>query len=281
MKILRLTGFLVTLASFASSKEVVAIIDVVNANNQVTALSSYIADDLDVKLTGSPDLTLVERGQLNKLLSEQGLQASGAFDEKTVAKIGSLCGATRVMFGKYYPIGDEYELITKTVDVVSGKVVKVEKSRMQKTESLTKLDAVVPNGQATSQAQQSPSEGGASGSTSSGPIRLMKCEAFSTPVSQGVSCTGEVVSPEGGVIQQELDQSSVFMDNGTKAAFQDALTIAGVRTYSVFPKIRQTFQMVIVTRGDEAFSNFSVFKYVYKFNGKTYTIDHPPVITRR
>jgi hypothetical protein len=265
-----LCAALFAFGSTAIAKDVVAIVDIANPGNQVTALSAYFADDISMKLSSNPDVSIVERGQLNKILAEQGLQVTGAFDEKTIAKIGSLCGANHVLFGKYYPIGDDFEIITKTVDVTTGKVVKVEKSKTQRTESLVKLDAVVSSA-TTPKASSTP----IASENQNGPIRLSTCQmAIST-----VFCKGEIQSPEGGKVQVVNEESVAYFDNGTKGKFLGGLRIAGTFDETVYPKVKQTVSFEIAPasiNSSGAIAAFTAFKMVYKFNGQTFTIEQAP-----
>lgn len=144
----KLITIAVSLAAQAGAKESVAVLDMVNQIGQATALSSYLADELSIQQAADTNVQLIERGQLARILEEQGIQNSGAFDEKTIVKIGNLSGATRVVVGKYYPLGDVYEVVFRAVDVKTAKVAKIGKTNLQRTESLAKVDATgLPGGQ--------------------------------------------------------------------------------------------------------------------------------------
>lgn len=195
---------------------------------------------------------------------------SGAFDEKTIAKIGALCGATRIMFGKYHPIGDEYEVVTKTVDVGTGKVTRMEKTKYQRTESLTKLDQSLPT-PSTAKAAFPATAGQESASTESGPVKLNYCQL--KPLN--VNCLGEIVTPESGTIDVVFDDSYLYFDNGSKGRFQSVFVADGTDR-KIMPKIKQSFQIGFSANNNQGIGAFTLFHLVYKFNGKTYVIDQAP-----
>jgi hypothetical protein len=253
-----------------SAKDIVAVIDISNPTNQITALSTYLSDDISLKLAANPEIGLVERGQLNKILSEQGMQTTGAFDEKTLAKIGSLCGANRILFGKYYPIGDEFEVLTKTVDVASGKVIRMEKAKYQRTESLAKLDQVVPNS-TTSTPIVSGSNAPETARTESGPVKLSHC--LFKPFN--FYCLGEIVTPEAGTLDVVYDESYLYFDNGSKGKFQNLYVADGVER-KVVPKIKQSIQIGYQANNNQGIGAITLFHLVYKFNGKSYVIEQAP-----
>lgn len=246
-------------------------VDIANPANQTTALSSYLADDLYVKLSADTGTLLVERGQLSRIFAEQGLQVTGAFDEKTLAQIGSLSGANRIVFGKYYAIGDDYEIMTKTVDVASGKIVATEKTKVRRTESLSKLDqmplATPANTTAPQAAPANPS------ATGKGPLSMDACKASGTLV----ICDGSLTPEVAGAIEIDQDESVAYFENGSKARFGNPI-VAGGDDRRVVAKIRQSFQVFVKPNVWQNTGNFKMFHLVYKFDGKSFSIDQAPPV---
>jgi len=251
------------------AKNVVAVVDIANPANQTTALSSYLADDLCAKLSADTGTLLVERGQLSRIFAEQGLQATGAFDEKTLARIGSLSGANRIVFGKYYAIGDDYEIVTKTVDVASSKIVATEKTKVRRTESLSRLDQITVAAPANSAVPQATA---ANTSTSGkGPLTMDACK----PSGASVVCDGMLVPEIAGTIEVDRDESVAYFENRSKGRFGNPI-VAGGDDRRVVAKIRQSFQIFISPNAWQGAGNFTMFHMAYKFNGKTYSIDQVP-----
>lgn len=252
------------------AKNVVAVVDIANAANQTTALSSYFADDLCAKLSADTGTLLVERGQLSRIFAEQGLQATGAFDEKTIARIGSLSGANRIVFGKYYAIGDDYEIMTKTVDVASGKIVATEKTKLRRTESLTKLDQMEVAGPVNAAAQTATAS---AANTGKGPLTMEACR----PSGTSIVCSGMLAPEVAGSIEVDRDESVAYFENGSKARFGNPI-VAGGDDRRVVAKIRQSFQIFLSPNVWQNAGNFTMFHLVYKFDGKSYAIDQAPPV---
>jgi TolB-like protein len=64
-------------------------------------LSKGIADVLITELAANDSIRVVERDQLQKLLEEQDLDASGRVDKATAVKVGKLLGAQHMIFGGF------------------------------------------------------------------------------------------------------------------------------------------------------------------------------------
>jgi TolB-like protein len=82
-----------------------------------------LADMLSTDLAASGKLRLVERRDLDKVLSEQELGLSGAIDEATAPKIGMLAGASRVAFGSFLVASGLLRIDAKVVDSETGVIV--------------------------------------------------------------------------------------------------------------------------------------------------------------
>lgn len=79
-----------------------------------------LAGLISVKLSASTSLVLVERQELDKLLGEHELGASGA--EKSPDKIGQLLGAQVLISGRLFSAGSTSYLVTKVMSVETGRV---------------------------------------------------------------------------------------------------------------------------------------------------------------
>lgn len=82
-----------------------------------------IAALLDADLsTSAPDVILVERQEIDKVLGEQELGASGTVSPDTAAKLGSLTGAKVLITGRLFAAGDKFYLIAKIIGTETGRV---------------------------------------------------------------------------------------------------------------------------------------------------------------
>jgi Mg-chelatase subunit ChlD len=71
---------------------------------------------------------VLERRDLQAILSELELQLSGLADEGQAAKVGKLLGARILVLGKLYPKGQAYELFLKLLWVENGEVLSATKA---------------------------------------------------------------------------------------------------------------------------------------------------------
>ena len=67
--------------------------------------------------------TVVERGEIGRLLQEQRLQASGAVDNDAAVRLGMLAGAGVVLLGNVQKVGGEYQVNARLVSVETGEVL--------------------------------------------------------------------------------------------------------------------------------------------------------------
>jgi len=79
-----------------------------------------IAGLLSAKLSVSPSIIMVERGDLAKVLGEQELGLSGA--EKSPDKVGQLVGAQVLITGRVFNAGSSEYMVAKVMSVETGRV---------------------------------------------------------------------------------------------------------------------------------------------------------------
>src|SRR5213595_4370358 len=96
------------------------------------ALQKGIAGMLISELAANPAARVVERDEIEKLLAEQGLGASGKVTPETAAKIGKLVGARYVIAGTFIDFYGDFRLDARLVNVETSEIVKVESDRMQR-----------------------------------------------------------------------------------------------------------------------------------------------------
>ena len=81
-----------------------------------------IATLLEADLSTSPHALMVERQDIDKILSEQELGASGLVSAETAAKIGSLTGAQVLVTGRIFPAGNQYLVVAKIISTETSRV---------------------------------------------------------------------------------------------------------------------------------------------------------------
>jgi TolB-like protein len=96
------------------------------------ALQKGIAGMLISELAANPAARVVERDEIQKLVEEQNLGASGRVDPKTAATIGKLVGARYVVLGTFIDFYGDFRVDARLVNVETSEIVKVESDRMQR-----------------------------------------------------------------------------------------------------------------------------------------------------
>ncbi|HEY8966150.1 MAG TPA: CsgG/HfaB family protein [Candidatus Methylacidiphilales bacterium] len=97
-----------------------AVLDFQAAETMPANTGKDVAVLLSAKLSASPSLLLVERQEIDKMLGEHELGASGA--EKSPDKIGQLIGAQVLITGRVFGAGQANYIAVKVMSVETGRV---------------------------------------------------------------------------------------------------------------------------------------------------------------
>lgn len=89
---------------------------------------------LEAKLATETTLCLVERAEIDKLLSEQEAALSGTVDAQSAAKVGHLTGAKLVITGRCIPADSATLVVAKVIGTENGRMFAVKKSVPQGTD---------------------------------------------------------------------------------------------------------------------------------------------------
>jgi hypothetical protein len=100
----------------------VAILDF-DATGDLDGKGAEAATLLNAQLsTVAPDLILVERQEIKKVLGEQEFGMTGMVTPDTAAKVGALTGAKVLVTGRIFSAGDKLFLVAKIIGVETGRV---------------------------------------------------------------------------------------------------------------------------------------------------------------
>jgi hypothetical protein len=137
----------------------IAVLDFESKDEAVKDLGPKAATLINAQLSAEPELVLVERAELEKILSEQELGLSGAVSADTAARVGHLTGAKILVTGRVFKVDREMIMVAKVMGTetsrVFGEIVKGNSATpiTQLAESLAKkiaatvtqkADALVP-----------------------------------------------------------------------------------------------------------------------------------------
>lgn len=116
-----------TLSSLAQAqKRNYAVIGLKNAEGVSSGEAEIIADRLRIELFNTGGANMMERDQMQDILSEQGFQASGACtDEACMIEMGQLLGVERLVSGSIGKLGSMFLLNFRAIDVQTAKIIAV------------------------------------------------------------------------------------------------------------------------------------------------------------
>lgn len=99
-----------------------AVLPFVASGDQLKDVGSEVTDLLNAYLSAEPAVIMVERADLNKVLSEMELSQSGTVSAETAAQIGHLTGAKVLVTGRAFAAGNQLVLVAKIVGTETGRV---------------------------------------------------------------------------------------------------------------------------------------------------------------
>lgn len=99
-----------------------AVLDFHTSGEKLGKMGAQAAILLNAKLTAAPNLALVERQELDKILGEQELGLSGTVTANTAAKVGQLTGAQVLITGRLFDADGKYFLVAKIMSTETSRV---------------------------------------------------------------------------------------------------------------------------------------------------------------
>lgn len=118
-------------AEAATDLPTVAVLDftgfMVGQAGNSAPLGKAVSTMLITELSGRPGMRVIERAQLQDILTEQKLALSGRVDESTAIEIGKLVGAQYVVKGQVTSVGEQMRMDVQAVDVETSEVLAVQK----------------------------------------------------------------------------------------------------------------------------------------------------------
>ena len=125
-----------TNSAFSQQKMIIAVLDLKPGGVSKPAAQA-ITDIVRSEFVNVANFTVVERGAMDEILAEQGLQASGCTDASCAVQIGKMLSARKIITGEINLIGKSVMLTLRIIDVEKGVS---DYSAREKSESLEKVD---------------------------------------------------------------------------------------------------------------------------------------------
>lgn len=99
-----------------------AVVSFSDLNGYQSALGDFIAEELITTLFNEGDFDIVERRELERVLSEQGSYTTGNFDRDTVAELEKLLGIDVLITGTITDLGDKIKINSRAISVETAKI---------------------------------------------------------------------------------------------------------------------------------------------------------------
>lgn len=119
----------------------VALVEFAGLDGEVTAFGQLLAEELTTQLfVATPGrFEVVERRQLQRVLQEHRLSASGLLDATTIASLGKILGIEALITGSIADLGPEVKVNARLIAVETARVFAVAATNVPKTEVVLRL----------------------------------------------------------------------------------------------------------------------------------------------
>lgn len=95
------------------------------------AIGITLSNRLSSELVRMDAFAIIERGKVDEIFKEQGLQQAGCTSSECIVEIGKLLGAQFILAGSVAKIEDVYAIDTRIFDVTSGRIIKTTSNNYQ------------------------------------------------------------------------------------------------------------------------------------------------------
>jgi len=104
----------------------VAVCNFKTNDKSIEHLGWQVSELIGNRIVNLGGFDVIERDQIEKVLSEQGRQLQDYSDRESVIEFGNILGANRIIVGSIFKTGTVLNVSARLVDVESGKILKSE-----------------------------------------------------------------------------------------------------------------------------------------------------------
>jgi len=123
-----------------SSKKKVTVLDFTDLQGGSSELGKYVAEQLTVDLViAKKDFTVLDRYNLNKILAEHKLTATGLIDPENAKKLGQFAGVDALILGTITPRGQKVNITAKIITTDTAAIVGAAKAEFLSDEAVQQL----------------------------------------------------------------------------------------------------------------------------------------------
>ena len=95
---------------------------ILSIRSDFTAFSEYIISELNAHIVNDGIFSLGDRQELDQIRTEQNFQMSGEVDDNSALEIGKMLGAQTIITGKVSPLGSQWRIQIRALDVQTAQV---------------------------------------------------------------------------------------------------------------------------------------------------------------
>lgn len=123
-----------------NAKKKVTVLDFTDLQGGVSELGRYIAEELTVNLViEKRDFAVLDRANLNKILAEHKLTATGLVDPENAKKLGMFAGVDTLILGTIIPKGQNVNLTAKIITTDTAEIIGAARAEFKMDETAQQL----------------------------------------------------------------------------------------------------------------------------------------------
>lgn len=121
-------------------KKKVAVLDFTDLQGNGNELGRYVAEELTVNLVDArKDFSVLDRANLNRILAEHKLTATGLVDPENAKKLGMFAGVDALIIGNLVLMGPSFQLTAKIITTETAEIVGAARSKFKSDDYLKEL----------------------------------------------------------------------------------------------------------------------------------------------
>ncbi len=132
--------FIFSSQAFSVEKTRIAILDL-KAKGVPERMADAVTDLIKSDIVNSNYFDVVERQQMDQILSEIGFQQAGCTDQSCAIQVGKLLSAKKILMGEVTRLGNSIIITTRIVDVEKGLAEQAAKEKAESEEALEATSA--------------------------------------------------------------------------------------------------------------------------------------------
>ena len=131
----------------------VAVVGFSDLNGYKSALGDFVSEEIVTSLIAAGGFDVVERRELDRVLSEQSEYTEGIFDRSTTAELQKLLGIDALITGSITNLGDRVKINARAISVETARAFAAASVSLEKDETIDQLLGQVAGGSVASSGQ--------------------------------------------------------------------------------------------------------------------------------